>query len=121
MNACNAKRPAQSEAQLMQAIRLALGLEPRTCIFRNNVGTATMPGAQRPVAFGVGGKGGSDLVGVCDGRFIALEVKTETGRVTVEQLAFLECIRGAGGFGAIVRSVADAVAAVARCRSGEQS
>lgn len=117
----NNRKGEQSEAHVMQAIRLALGLEPRACFFRNNIGTAVMAGAQRPVQFGVGGKGGADLIGICDGRFVALECKTATGRVSVDQLAFLACVRAAGGFAAIVRSVEDAKAAIARCRAGGDS
>jgi hypothetical protein len=56
--------------------------------------------------------GSSDLIGYrqVDGvaQFVALEVKSPTGRATKEQTQFLEHINGAGGCAGIVRSVEDA-------------
>jgi hypothetical protein len=54
------------------------------------------------------------------GRFCALEVKAPRGKATEAQAAFLERVRELGGFGAVVRSVDEALAAVERCRNGEQ-
>ena len=67
--------------------------------------------------------GSADLVGLCItasgiGRFIALEIKTPTGRVPPEQVLCLALVRRTGGFAAVVRSVDEARAAVARCRAG---
>ncbi len=107
------------EADVQQAIRLALGLEPGLVLWRNNVGAAFHAETKRPVQYGVGGVGGSDLIGLLNGRFIALEIKTPTGRIRAEQLGFIECVRANGGFAAIVRSVEDAKAAIARARAGE--
>ena len=119
---CKAKEKvterAPREADIQQEIRLALGLEPGLVLWRNNVGVMAQDGG-RPVAFGVGGKGGSDLIGLLNGRFIALEIKSATGRVRAEQLGFIECVRNNGGFAAIVRSVDEARAAIERARKGE--
>ena len=56
--------------------------------------------------------GSSDLIGyrTVDGvaQFVALEVKSATGRPTTEQRAFLDHITHAGGCGGVVRTVADA-------------
>lgn len=51
--------------------------------------------------------GSSDLIGIQHGtgRFVALEIKTATGRVTVQQSKFLAAIEAAGGLAAVVRSV----------------
>jgi hypothetical protein len=106
------------EADIQQAIRLALGLEPGLVLWRNNVGSAFHAETKRPVQYGVGGPGGSDLIGVLNGRFIALEVKKPGGRVRAEQLGFIECVRAAGGFAAIVFSVDEAREAIARARAG---
>jgi VRR-NUC domain len=55
---------------------------------------------------GLGVKAGvADLILLHDGKFFALEVKTETGRVTDAQRAFIEAVIGAGGHGAIGRGV----------------
>lgn len=54
--------------------------------------------------------GTSDLLGWCvDGRFLALEVKTRTGRVSPEQQAFIDAVRRSGGRAGVVRSVGEAL------------
>lgn len=142
-----ATRTTPREADIQQEIRLALGLEPGLCLWRNNIGAAVHHDSGRPVHYGVGGKGGSDLIGlltvevstICDepeagvpihvclghltplARFVALEVKRPGGRVTKEQTDFLELVRSLGGFAAIVRSVDEARAAIQRARRGERA
>lgn len=134
------------EAVIQQQIRLALGLEPGLTLWRNQIGTAVFEGKQGryQVPYGVGGKGGSDLIGllsvdlstvreepsasvpihVCLGhlsplaRFVALEVKRPGGRITKEQTDFLALVRSLGGFGAVVHSVEEARDAIARARRG---
>ncbi|WP_062114055.1 VRR-NUC domain-containing protein [Aureimonas sp. AU40] len=44
--------------------------------------------------------------------FTAVEIKDGTGRATPEQKNFVDVVRKSGGFAAIARSVADAVAAI---------
>lgn len=111
----------QTEVQLQQSIRLALGCVPGLVLWRNSVGQAKYidpkTGRERTVTHGLG-VGSSDLIGCYNGRFIALEIKTATGRVSSEQLGFLACVRANGGFGAIVRSVEDAKAAIERASKG---
>lgn len=52
--------------------------------------------------------GSADLIGIThEGQFIALEVKTGTGRPTPAQLSFLAVVRDLGGIGEVVRSVED--------------
>jgi len=53
-----------------------------------------------------------DLLVCHEGRFIALEVKTESGVVSPIQEHELRTIWEAGGYSAVVRSVDDALAAV---------
>jgi hypothetical protein len=110
------------EADIQQTIRLALGLEPGLVLWRNQVGVAVFEGpvSRYTVPYGLGGKGGSDLVGLLNGRFIALEIKCPGGRVSAEQLGFIDCVRSNGGFAAIVHDVTEARAAIERCRAGEQ-
>jgi hypothetical protein len=50
-------------------------------------------------------RGTSDILGVVAGRMVALEVKTESGRIAPEQAAFLKKVQACGGLGAVVRSV----------------
>jgi hypothetical protein len=53
-----------------------------------------------------------DMVGKTFARFLACEVKTDTGRVTAEQQAFLDAVREAGGIATISRSERDIAAAL---------
>jgi hypothetical protein len=54
--------------------------------------------------------GSSDLVGITPtGRFLAVEVKTTTGRATKEQEVFIDAVRRAGGVAGIARSAEDAL------------
>lgn len=55
--------------------------------------------------------GSSDIVGIHKptGRFLAVEVKTPTGKPTKEQLNFIEQVRAANGIAGIARSVKEAL------------
>jgi len=52
-------------------------------------------------------KGTPDVLACVNGRFVALEVKTPTGRVDPLQTYQLDCITAAGGVAHVVRSVDD--------------
>jgi hypothetical protein len=123
-----------SEHETQQRILLAHGSGP-VRLFRNNTGlgwagqaTRVTAGNLRAIASTIrpgdvvirNGRplhaglcvGSSDLIGyrrVGDlAQFVALEVKSATGRPTAEQARFLDHIQTAGGCAAVVRSVADA-------------
>jgi hypothetical protein len=56
-------------------------------------------------------RGMSDIMGVLkDGRTLAIECKSRTGRMRPGQEEFLQTIRQAGGVAGVCRSVKDAVA-----------
>lgn len=105
-----------SERQIQSSVRIALGLEDRVVLFRNNCGAFN--DGNRLITFGLG-KGSSDLVGICDGRFFALEIKMPGKKPTAEQLRWMGLVRRHGGFACVVTSVEDAKWAVIRCRNGE--
>jgi hypothetical protein len=123
-----------SEHQTQQRILLACG-SGNTRLWRNNVGTGWAGQATRVTAGNLravaqslqpgdvvirNGRplhaglcvGSSDLIGYrrVDGvaQFVALEVKSATGRPTTQQVQFLDHITSAGGCAGIVRSVEDA-------------
>lgn len=109
------------EAKIQDDIRLALGKRADFVAWRNNCGVAKHwnEKAQREdiVRYGLCA-GSSDLIGIAKGgRFVALEVKSETGRVTKEQTMFITLVRAMGGVGEVVRSVEEAMAAVDRAVS----
>jgi len=105
------------EAAIQAAIREALGREPDLVLWRNNVGLAQH--GEHAVRYGLI-EGSADLVGILgpQGRFMALEVKRPRGKPTEAQELFLALVRRRGGFAAVVRSVEEAVAALARARAG---
>jgi len=49
--------------------------------------------------------GVSDILGIYKGRFLAIEVKTKTGKTSTEQDQFLENIRIQGGISFVARSL----------------
>jgi len=106
------------ETILQTAIRQALGLERDLTMWRNNVGQVRT-GHGSYVRYGLA-VGSSDLIGILAplGKFVALEVKTPNGRLDQEQRLYLELVRSRGGFATVVRSVADARAAIERARGG---
>ncbi len=96
-----------TESQIQAAIRLALGAVPDLVLFRNNIGNAIMRGGFR-VAFGVGGPGASDLVGIYRGRAIFVEIKTPIGRLSPEQRRFRDLVTAKGAVYVVLRSVDEA-------------
>ena len=93
-----------TEAQLMQAIRL--DAPPGWTLFRNNRGFAYNRSGQM-MEFGLY-TGASDLIGWSpDGKFVAIEVKTQKGVITRAQQNFIDRVNDAGGIGVIARSLDD--------------
>lgn len=108
---------AVTETQLQDAIRVALGTMPDVVLWRNNIGHAVMHGGGR-VTFGVGGPGGSDLIGMFRGRFLAVEVKTPTGRQSPTQRQFQQLVEARGGVYLMPRSVQHMMNMLDALRSG---
>ena len=100
------------ESDIQRLIMLALS-EAGCLIFRNNVGVLKNA-AGIPIRFGLA-VGSSDLIGIAPGgRFLAVEIKTPTGKATPEQLRFIEAVRARGGIAGIARSPAEALALLAQ-------
>lgn len=95
-----------NETELMNTIRATLNRMPGVRFFRNNCGVARMH--DRAVVYGLG-RGSGDLIGLVNGRFVSLEVKTAQGRVQDDQMLWANAIKELGGYAAIVRSVKQAV------------
>ena len=106
------------ESSIAAMIRLAVSaLGSR--VFRNNVGQYTDQ-AGHVIRYGVCNPGGADLigwvrlvitpdmVGKTVAQFLALEVKTMSGRVKPAQQHFIDVVNAAGGRAAVVRSVEEA-------------
>lgn len=105
-----------NETTLMQRIMLAASKIPGVRLFRNNTGFDSAAKVRYGLCVG-----SSDLIGWKTieitphhvgqkiAVFVALEVKTQTGRPTTEQLNFIDVVDSAGGHSGIVRSEEDAV------------
>ena len=99
----------RSEANVSNDIQIALA-EAGVLIWRNNVGV--LPDRTgRPVRYGVGGNGGSDLIGIAPGGiWVAIEVKTKTGKPSKAQVNFIAAVRRMGGRAGVAKSGPEAVA-----------
>ena len=53
-------------------------------------------------------EGSADIIGICKGRFVALEVKTSGVATPDIQKRFIRMVREQGGIAGVVRSVGDA-------------
>lgn len=108
------------ETIIQRKVMLELSQDECT-VFRNETGnfwtgkvihrdgdTVTLSGARMiPCGLCVGS---SDLIGwTADGRFLAVEIKTKTGKPTKEQLNFIAQVNKAGGVGFVARSADEAL------------
>jgi hypothetical protein len=102
-----------SEADILRAIMQLLRHHPKVASYwRQNSGTfaeRNRDGSTRYIRANTA-RGMSDIMGVLkDGRTLAIEVKSRTGRMRPGQEEFLQTIRQAGGVAGVCRSVDDAV------------
>ena len=103
-----------SEAEILRAILAMLRRHPKVALcWRQNSGTfqeRNRDGTTRYIRANTQ-RGMSDIMGaLMDGRTLAIEVKSRTGRMRPGQEEFLASIRAAGGVAGVCRSVEDAVA-----------
>ena len=102
-----------TEAQILKAILQLLGRHPKVArAWRVNSGTfaeQNRDGTTRYIRAN-SQRGMSDIMGILrDGRTLAIEVKSATGRMRPGQQEFLDLITAAGGVAGVCRSVDDAV------------
>jgi hypothetical protein len=113
-----------SERDIQKAIMLACGKIPSVRVFRNDCGNGVVGKIKdlgggnfhvhgHRLSFGLH-PGSSDLIGWQTingvGVFLAIEVKSETGRLRPDQENFIQVVRSAGGRAIVARSVEEAVA-----------
>ena len=113
------KRRGTPEADLqrsvVQALRVAL---PRTAIIHHSANEVTEPGPRgakrQAILVGMGVHPGfADLMVLCDGRMLFLELKSIKGRLSPDQEAFRDAVQAQGHGWAPVRSLDDALDALA--------
>ena len=98
------------EGEIQSAVLAYLRIHPLVAwAERFNTGAVKLQdrhGKQRFVRFAF--TGCSDILGqMKDGRFLAIEVKAPSGRLSVAQRAFLDMVKGYRGVAGVVRSVDD--------------
>ena len=106
-----------SESEILRAIMALLKRHPRVAqCWRQNSGTfqeRNRDGTTRYIRAN-SQRGMSDIMGVLkDGRTLAIEVKSRTGKMRPGQEEFLQTILQAGGVAGVCRSVEDAEALLA--------
>ena len=112
-------RRGTPEADLQRAVVQALHFAlPRTAIVHhcaNEVTEAGPRGAKRQaILVGMGVHPGfADLLVICDGRILFLELKSQKGRLSPAQEAFRDVVLAQGFGWALVRSLDDALGALA--------
>jgi hypothetical protein len=106
-----------TESQIQQEIRVALN-KADVRAWRNNIGKFQL--GRRWVNYGLPGPGGSDLIGMVSKTitpdmvgskvavFLAVEVKSQTGKVKPEQQRFIDFVRSKGGIAGVCRSKEEA-------------
>lgn len=97
---------SKTEQNIQKEIMLELSRVGCT-IWRNNTGAYKTPDGAY-IKFGLC-VGSSDIIGICEGRFLAVEVKTKTGRASDKQLNFIAAVKRAGGIAFIARSAEEAL------------
>ena len=92
------------ESEIQKAILELLRYRGVFC-WRQNVGSFKVD--NRFVSMGY--KGISDIIGVLNGRFLAIEVKRPDGVLSEAQVEFLRKVRRAGGIAMVAQSLEDVV------------
>lgn len=101
-------REVKSERNIQAMILMALS-EAGCLVWRQDTGAYKDPKSGRLIRYGLC-KGSSDIIGLCaDGTFLAVEVKSATGRVRPEQETFIAAVKRAGGRAGVARSTQEAL------------
>ena len=106
---------ADAQRAIVQALRFAL---PRDAIVHHCANEVTEPGSRgqirQSILVGMGVHAGfADLIVISGGRVLFLEVKSHTGRSSKSQEVFRDTVCAQGFGWALVRSVDDALGALA--------
>ena len=112
-------RRGRPEADLQRAVVGALRFAlPKGAILHHCANEVTQPGlrgaTRQAILVGMGvHRGFADLMVLSGGRVLFLELKSPTGRLSPEQAAFRDAVQAQGFGWALVRSLDDALGALA--------
>ncbi|MCE8514895.1 MULTISPECIES: VRR-NUC domain-containing protein [Ruegeria] len=113
------KRRGTPEADLQRAVVQALRFVlPRSAIIHHCASEVTEAGPRgarrQAILVGMGVHAGfADLMVLCEGRVLFLELKSVKGRLSLTQVAFRDAVLAQGFGWALVRSLDDALGALA--------
>lgn len=113
------KRRGTPEADLQRSVVTALKFAlPKTAIIHHCANEVTEPGPRgakrQAILVGMGVHPGfADLMVLCDGRVLFLELKSAKGKLSPDQEAFRDAVQAQGHAWALVRSVDDALGTLA--------
>mgnify|MGYP006950413219 CR=1 FL=1 len=113
------KRRGTPEADLQRSVVIALRFAlPKTAIIHHCANEVTEPGPRgakrQAILVGMGVHAGfADLIVLCNGRVLFLELKSIKGRLSPAQEAFRDAVLAQGFSWALVRSLDDALGALA--------
>ena len=97
------------ESNIQNLILIALSQAGCT-VWRQDTGAYKDPTTGRLIKYGLC-KGSSDIIGICpDGKFLAVEVKSASGRLRPEQSTFIKTVKAKGGRAGIARTPEEALA-----------
>jgi len=112
-------RRGTPEADLQRAVVGALRFAlPKGAVLHHCVNEVTQPGPRgarrQAILVGMGvHRGFADLMVLCEGRVLFLELKSPKGRLSPAQAAFRDAVQAQGFGWALVRSLDDALGALA--------
>lgn len=99
----------ESEQNIQRAIIEYLRLKKYVVFKHHSTGSTVREG--QAVFFKHGDRGIADVIACSPiGSFVAIEVKTKSGKTSPDQLEFLERVRANGGITVLARSVDDVMA-----------
>ena len=106
---------ADLQRAVVSALRIAL---PRTAIIHHCANEVAEPGPRgakrQAILVGMGVHAGfADLMVLCEGRVLFLELKSRKGKLSPAQVAFRDAVLAQGHGWALVRSLDDALGALA--------
>lgn len=95
------------ESDVLAEVLLAVGARRDVRVWRANTGAARTRSG-RLIRFGI--RGQADILGLTSsGRFLAIECKSATGRLSPAQIAFCDMVERFGGIYIVARSAQEAV------------
>lgn len=96
---------ATEHSNLLKYVLLELSKIPKTRVWQNDCGTARSFDGKRVIKYGL--TGSSDIIGISNSRFIAVEIKIGKDKQREAQKNFQKMIESCGGIYVIVKEKED--------------